>query len=54
MEAARASDGLVYVESIDPARSYNAGVIPEEAAVVHGIKDLSLDNLYGTGEPASS
>lgn len=56
--ATRAEDGLIYVESIDPVKGYNAGVIPAEAVVCHGVKDGSLDqvldNTPSESEPASS
>lgn len=45
-------DGLIYCESIDPAKEYNAGVIPSEAVVCHGIKDGSLDKVLDESESA--
>lgn len=52
--ARREADGLIYVDTIDPKKEYNAGVIPAEAVVCHGVKDGSLDKALDESEPASS
>lgn len=52
--ARREADGLIWCDTIDPKKEYNAGVISAEAVVCHGVKDGSLDRVLDEGEPATT
>lgn len=51
-KARRGEDGLIYCDSIDPTKEYNAGVILPDAVVVHGIKDGSIDKVLDESDLA--